>query len=179
MRWMNLAYLKRLLGVALVCLGLAACGCQHTINPFVDDLPATSEITTASARSFRSANVVASTSQPFRRAYQQVRVEPCDGTVSHWPLWWEDPFEDKGSQDEQFALTAEDYFCLAYGPGRNLLNTMAFPVSVWMTPPATVMCSDGHLSQQKLGYDHDAAPCPGGTSPPIDIIEIGVYSENP
>ncbi len=52
---------------------------------------------------------------------------------------------------------------------------MAFPISAYVTKPGTVMCSDGKLSRQRLNYDHDATPCPGGTMPPIDILEIGTY----
>lgn len=165
---------KNALAAALsLCL---AAGCQHMNNPFLDDLPATSEVTTASVEGARAAPTLPSVP---RRDFAALRVDPQDGTVDHWPLWWEDPFEDKGSQDGRFAWTEEDYFCFAYGPGRFILNTMAFPVSAWVTKPATVTCSDGKLSRQKLGYDHDAVPCPGGTAPPIDILEVGTYHEEP
>jgi hypothetical protein len=163
--------------VVLAGLALALAGCQHLINPWLDDLPNAAEVTTASAEGTRAAP-----SQPTlpARGFGQVAVAPQDGTVAHWPLWWEDPFEDKGSQqDERFEVTEEDYLCVFYGPGRFLLNTMAFPVSAWVTKPFTVMCSDGRLSRQALGYDHDAIPCPGGTAPPIDILEVGTYHEEP
>jgi hypothetical protein len=35
------------------------------------------------------------------------------------------------------------------------------------------MGSDGVLSRQALGYDHDATPHPGGVAPPIDVLEVG------
>ncbi|MHC4089131.1 MAG: hypothetical protein ACYSVY_02440 [Planctomycetota bacterium] len=149
-------------------------GCQHAINPFLDDLPATPEVTTASVEGARAAPTRPSIP---RRDFSSVQVYPQDGTVDHWPLWWEDPFEDKGSDDGQLAWTEEDYFAYVYGSGRFLLNTMAFPISAWVTKPFTVLCSDGRLSRQKLGYDHDAIPCPGGTAPPIDLLEIGTYHE--
>jgi hypothetical protein len=157
---------------------ITACGCQHAINPFVDDLPAVSEITTASVTGARAAP----RKEPAipRREFNEVQAWPESGTVDHWPLWWEDPFEDKGSVDDrEFKWTEEDYFAVFYGPGRFILNTMAFPVSAWVTKPGTVTCSDGQLSRQALGYDHDAAPCPGGTALPIDILEIGTYPEEP
>lgn len=159
---------------AMVALGIAWAGCQHAINPYNDELAGLSEVTTASVEGARSAP-----SQPTLqpRGHQPVIVEPQDGTVAHWPLWWEDPFEDKGSDDGLFAWTYEDYFCFGYCPGRFLVNTMAFPISVERTRPFTVMCSDGKLSRQALGYDHDAIPCPGGTAPPIDILEIGTFHE--
>jgi hypothetical protein len=160
----------------LGCLGVLAVGCQHMVNPFRDDLPATSDVTTASVAGARAAP-----SRPTvaPRGYEPQPIEAQNGTVAHWPLWWEDPFEDQGSEDGTFAWTAEDYLCVAYGPARFLLNTMAWPVSAVVTPPWTVMCSDGKLSRQALGYDHDVAPCPGGTAPPIDILEMGTYHEEP
>ncbi len=159
--------------VLLVALSVTLlAGCHQVVNPFEDDLPYTSEVTTASVEGVRSAP-----SQPSLgpRDFAPVAMDAQSGTVAHWPLWWEDPFEDKGSDDGQFALTWEDYFCVLYGPGRNLVNTMFFPLSPVLTPPWTVMCSDGKLSEQALGYDHDATPCPGGIVPPIDILEIGTY----
>ncbi len=151
-------------------------GCQHTVNPWVDDLPVSSEITTASVEGARFA-----TSHPTltARGFEPTAIEAQRGAVAHWPLWFEDPFEDKGSDDGQFALTWVDYFAYGYGGGRNIANMLFWPVSAAMTPPFTVMCSDGQLSKQGLGYDHDAVRCPGGTSPPIDILEVGTLYEEP
>lgn len=156
------------------CLGLA--GCTELINPFVDDLPPTEDVTTASVVAARAVDAVSS--EPVREPVPMI-ASAQDGTVAHWPLWWEDPFEDKGSEDGQFALTYEDYLALPYGLGRFLLNTMAFPVSAVVTPVWTVMGSDGVLSRQALGYDHDATPLPGGVAPPIDILEVGTVPTEP
>jgi hypothetical protein len=145
-------------------------GCNEMMDPWSDDLPSAGDVTTASVEGARAAKV-----EPSQRAReaQRSRVEPQDGTVTHWPLWWEDPFVDKGSQDGQFAWTAEDYFAIPYGLGRNLLNTMAWPVSAAVEPPFTLMGSDGKLSRQALGYDHDAERRPEGVAPPADILDIG------
>lgn len=35
---------------------------------------------------------------------------------------------------------------------------MLLPASAVVTPPWTVMVSDGQISRQLLGYDHDAEP---------------------
>ncbi|MFQ5489188.1 MAG: hypothetical protein ACE5GE_00590 [Phycisphaerae bacterium] len=146
------------------------------VNPFQDDLPYTSEVTTASVEGARLAPTLPSLQA---RHFEPMTLEAQSGTVAHWPLWWEDPFEDKGSDDGQFAFTWEDYFCYLYCPGRNLVNTMFFPLSPLLTPPWTTVCSDGKLSRQGLGYDHDATPCPAGIAPPIDILEIGtIYDQN-
>jgi hypothetical protein len=50
---------------------------------------------------------------------------------------------------------------------------MAWPVSAVVTPPFTLMGSDGVLSRQALGYDHDAERRPSGVAPPTDILEVG------
>jgi hypothetical protein len=155
---------------------LVACGCSQLIDPWRDDLPRAEEVRTASVAGVQmGAEPVPQPSLDLK----PTRLEPEDGTVSHWPLYWEDPFVDKGSEDGQQAWTWEDYFAMPYGLGRNLLNTMGFPISVVVTPPWTVMGSDGELSRQALGYDHDATRHPG-VVPPRDHLEIGTeYQEGP
>jgi len=140
------------------------------VDPWSDDLPGANDVSTASVEGARAAKV--EPSQRVRES-QRSRIEAQDGTVTHWPLWWEDPFVDKGSQDGQFAWTWEDYLAMPYGLGRNILNTMGWPVSAAVEPPFTVMGSDGKLSRQALGYDHDAERRPEGVAPPADILDIG------
>jgi hypothetical protein len=160
----------------LGCIAALGCllpaGCQHLTNPFSDDIPDASMVTTMSMEIARAAPMKPNIR---RREFAEMRIEPQYGTVQHWPNYYEDPFEDKGSEDEMIAWTWEDYLATFYGPGRFILNTMGLPVSLAVTPPFTVMCSDGKLSQQALGYDHDATPCPAGVAPPIDYLEIGTY----
>jgi hypothetical protein len=110
------------------------------------------------------------------RDFTRQSVEPSDGTVTHWPLWYEDPFEDKGSEDGEFKWTAEEAVAFPYGLARFILNTMGLPVSMVVLPPWTVMCSEGRLSRQALGFDHDAERCPGGAVPPIDVLEFGTIN---
>lgn len=152
---------------------LAAGGCSELINPFVDDVPETGEVATASVAGIRRADAApVMRERGFAPAYASAQ----DGTVSHWPLWWEDPFVDRGSEDDRFAWTKEDYLGIPYGLGRSLVNTMGWPISVVVTPPFTVMGSDGVVSRQALRYDHDAARLPGGLAPPIDVLEVGTIS---
>ncbi len=155
---------------------MAAGGCNELINPFVDDVPATAEVSTASVAGVEQADV---TTDLRTRGFEPAYACAQDGTVAHWPLWWEDPFVDKGSADARFAWTWEDYFAFPYGLGRSLVNTMGWPVSAVVTPPFTVMGSDGVLSRQALGYDHDAARLPGGLAPPIDVLEVGTLPPGP
>jgi hypothetical protein len=172
MKWIRLPICRVaiLVGAAV----LATPGCSEWINPWADDLPTAADVTTPSVEGVRAAD-----RQPALRTrpIQPSRIEPQPGVVTHWPLWWEDPFVDKGSEDGQFAMTQEDYFAFPYGLGRFLLNTMAFPVSAAVTPPFTIMGSDGVLSRQALGYDHDAERWPGSVVP-IDILEVGTVPQN-
>jgi hypothetical protein len=80
-----------------------------------------------------------------------------DGTVTHGPLFFEDGFEDQGSEDGQFAWTGEDYLQMFYWRGRFLVNALCFPVSAVVTPPWVVMASDGEPSRRIAGLNHDAA----------------------
>jgi hypothetical protein len=157
MRWEHQTNSSTRIVLALlmgVCLATVF-GCAHTINPFVDDTASLQDATNASERSVREADRA-----PVirRREWEQSDTVYASGAVIHWPLWFEDPFEDKGSEDGQFAWTAEDYIAWPYSFGRFLLNTMAWPVSAVVTPPGTPMVSDGRLSRQVLGMDHDAIP---------------------
>ena len=140
-----------LAGACLIC----ATGCQHMINPFADHVPRVEEVTTASVDGARGAPRLPSAP---RRDFTAFRVESQPGTVSHWPLWWEDPFEDKGSEDGKFAWTWEDYLAMPWSYSRWFANVWLVSASIAVPQPFTVMASDGELSEQWLGYDHDAEP---------------------
>ena len=142
-------------GLASVLGVVVGCSKFRDANPFVDDSTPGGAISTASADGIYAAHKA-----PIKRerAWDQASASYENEDVTHWPLWWEDPFEDKGSEDGQFAWTYEDFLAMPYGLGRFLLNTMAWPVSAGVTHPGTVMASDGELSRQALGKDHDAEP---------------------
>ena len=146
-----------LVSALAVLLGLfAGCSKFRDANPFVDRSTPGDAVSTPSADGIYAANKGAPIKR--QRVWDQAATTYEDEDVTHWPLWWEDPFEDKGSEDNQFAWTYEDFLAMPYGLGRFLLNTMAWPVSATVTHPGTVMASDGELSKQPLGYDHDAEP---------------------
>ncbi|MCA9252362.1 MAG: hypothetical protein KDA54_14655 [Phycisphaerales bacterium] len=159
-------------GAAMTVLfSVVACGCSEYINPWTDETVSHEYVTTASVEGARLASAPV---DPAVRSFQPKLISPQDGTVGHFPLGWEDPFEDRGSDDGQFAWTAEDYFAMPYGHGRFILNTIAIPASVIVQPPVPLMGSDGITSRQCLGLDHDAEWLPAGrSSTPPDIIEIG------
>ena len=146
-------------------------GCHEYINPWSDETIGPELVTTASVE-----GALAQEAQPSDRAREAepALTSPQDGTVGHFPLWWEDPFEDRGSDDGQFAWTWEDYVGMPYGLARFILNTMGVWASAAVQPPVPLMGSDGVTSRQALGYDHDAQWLPSGGSPtPPDILEIG------
>jgi len=139
--------------LGVVVLASLAGGCQLMVNPFHDELAGPQQMTTPSVEGARAAPTVPSLRQ---RGYAPVDIHAENGAVTHGPLYFEDPFEDKGSEDGQFAWTGEDYLQAAYWRGRFLVNVLLFPISAIVTPPWTMMESDGRLSRQALGMDHDA-----------------------
>ncbi len=142
--------------VAISSVLLASCSSAGPgVDCFKDDSVPRSEWTTPSAEAIAAAEPKPAIRQ---RNWPQAEAVPERDGVPHFPLWWEDPFEDKGSQDGKFAWTWEDYVALPYSNARWLLNTMLWPASAVVTPPGTSMISDGRLSRQLLGYDHDAIP---------------------
>lgn len=151
---------------------LALGGCTLLVHPFRDELANEPPVTTASVETVQNSKATRSVQQrdwPAKELYSQ------NGAVRHHPLYFEDGFEDKGSDDGKFAWTHEDYVQLFSWRGRFLINTIAFPVSVVVTPPWTVMESDGVLSRQALGWEHDAErakcvePCPTASAEPCIV----------
>jgi len=128
-------------------------GCQLVQNPFADELASQRGVTTPSVDAVREAAVKPTAVQ----AHGEAKTLPMtDGSVTHGPLYFEGPFEDKGSDDGKFAWTGEDYLWMFSWRGRFLLNAVAFPVSAVVTPPWTVMVSDGRPSPRAFGEQHDA-----------------------
>ncbi len=136
-------------GLAMLTVVVGLTGCSNAINPFVDDSTRASEITTPSEQELRETVVP---SAVRRRDWPETRIAAQSEGVTHWPLWMEDPFEDKGSDDDEFRWTKEDYFALAYSPFRWLANIGMVPITAIVVRPDTVMVSDG-----QVGQHHDAA----------------------
>lgn len=140
-------------------------GCTHVNNPFVDSSEAVlPELTTASADGFRGA----ADGQYIRvqRAWDSSVVYQENGAVSHWPLWFEDPYEMRGNRprdgadydapDSEFRLNKHDFIHMSYGPARMLINSVAWPVSAIMMRPGTLMESDGNVSRDIVDGPADA-----------------------
>lgn len=170
------------LGYGILLLSFAAlgtAGCAHVNDPYKDSSAAIdADMTTPTAQDYRGASEFG---RPVARSWERSHVTYTNGAVTHWPLWWEDPFEDKGNRDRPtisgdenepdnvFAWNWVDYLHMGYGPARYFLNTIGWPVSAVVTPPGTLMESDGYLSRGLLGYDHDAQRADSVTREPPDV----------
>lgn len=150
-------------------------GCSHVANQFVEDGPSvTMSWDSPSAVDARERFEAAG---PIKnRKWDNVELAAADGSVMHWPLWFENPFVDKGHGRELqgdgrnvYHLGWEDYVAMPYGYGRLLVNFGFVPISAVVTPPWTLMESDGELSEQCLGYDHDAERA--GDLPPNSLLK--------
>ncbi len=158
--------------IAIIASTLLAAGCHEYVYPWQDETVGPELVTTASASTARA--------EPLDDRIVVVRdieptvITPPEGAVAHFPLWFQDPFEDRGSMDGQFAWTYADYLAMPYGLSRFILNGIALPISAVVHPPVPAMVSDGVLSRQALGYDHDADWRPGiPASIPPDVLEVG------
>ena len=136
--------------VLLAALALSGCNQPPAVNPWRDDSIPQSEWTTPSEQGIYAAN--RETTQRHR-GHEQLLAPTVDPQTPHYPLWWEDPFEDKGDENCTFAWTWQDYFAMPYSLGRYMVNTVGFPVSAVVQPPCTPMISDGCLSPNR---PHDA-----------------------
>lgn len=168
---------------AALCLSAAlpaATGCMHLNNPFKDSSAGVDEeMTTSSAQGY---NVEAEFAPVLRRGWVPTRVRYENGAVTHWPQWFEDPFENKGNPladpadrdapDNRFALNALDYLHILYGPARLTLNLISYPVSAIVTLPGTLMESDGRIDEGLLGYDYDAKRSDSVNRVPPDHIQV-------
>lgn len=140
-------------------------GCAHVPNQWVEDGPAATETwDSPTAVDLRANHAPAQQRQRDWEA-SSVAAEPLAGT--HWPLYFEDPFLDKSHGREglnKYHIGWEDWVALPYCYTRFTVNWLMLPVSATVTPPWTLMESDGVLSRQALGYDHDATRASGGDS---------------
>ncbi len=162
-----------LLRWTLIAAGMAwVTGCAITPDQFVEDGPAT-----RMAWESASAADIRANHQPSAlrvREWPEVRIRTVDMAVYHLPLYFEDPFVDKGhlrTEDTHplniYRWGWEDFFAGFYTYPRHWLNTLALPISVMVQPPWQMMESDGRVSRQALGYDHDATESSLRTEPAI------------
>ena len=100
----------------LTCMGLGGMGlallsgCSQMVNPFRDEYAHCSPVTTPSVEAVLAADVPPSVQE--RHGVEKHRCA-VDGSVTHVPLYFEDPTEESGSDDGHFAWTGEDYVWIA------------------------------------------------------------------
>ncbi|MGB0715575.1 MAG: hypothetical protein ACPGXK_06845 [Phycisphaerae bacterium] len=145
---------------------LMPCGCQLLVNGFVDELADEPVVTTPSVVLSRE---YVGTPSTRTRDWAEVEGASTDGTVLHAPLYFEDFFEDQGSEDGEFKWTLEDYFWVVEWPSRYMINGAFMPVSMIVIPPWQVTASDGHLSDQWPGQWHDATRWDHAVKTPVDV----------
>jgi len=112
-------------------------GCKHVYaDMFTDEFANKAPVQTQSSqRAIESPG----TPSKLSRGYQLSSVSAADGTVTHGPLYFEDPFETRGSRDGKFAWTFEDYFALGYSDARWLINVAVMEVSFLLPTPVAQM----------------------------------------
>ena len=133
---------------------LGIVGCRTMADPSADAVVRQSPTTTPSVE---GAWAIETTRGDLRRPFEVMELPVGDGTVTHGPLYFEDP-DEEADGDDQFAWTAQDYLRLFNWRGRFLYNLALFPVSVVVTPPWMWMASDGYPSRKVFGTYHDAEP---------------------
>jgi len=144
---------RRMPVILLSLVGIHSAGCQLIVHPFTDELANQAPVTTASVEGVRESGAA---ERMAVRSFAETERGWADGSFVHSPLYFEDPFEENGSEDGKFAWTAEDYLHIFYWRARFLLNTALFPVSAVVMPPWTVMRSDAELAKRCWGELHDA-----------------------
>lgn len=189
----HIAYGKSVGLVAIAVLLAGVCsGCAHAVNQFREDGPSVS----ADWDSPTAADVKArfQPAEPRRRDWETTTLAAERESVYHWPLYFEDPFEDKGHgrtdqthPHDVYRWGWEDWVAFPYCFARFTADWLLLPVSAVVTPPWTVMESDGRVSRQLVWRDHDARPegrywiepSPGATPEEDAAQEGGVDAEPP
>lgn len=113
-------------------------------------------VETPSTRAVRAANVAPALRERAEASAPQKAVYAASGAVEHLPLWFEDPYEEKETDDSAVAYVSQDFYRSWLAGGRFALNTIFFPVSAVIRPPWEVMESDGVPSRRVVCWKHDA-----------------------
>lgn len=137
-----------------------AAGCHLMPDPYHDEFATAAPVATPSATGIREAGASRRTILPIG---EEKTVRAKCGTVIHGPLYFEDPTNESGSDDGQFAITQEDFYAFWSTPFRFELNAVLFPISFLVTPPCMPIASDGIPSRKVCCGMHDATPLPAPT----------------
>ncbi len=122
-------------------------GCSLMVDPFRDELAGASPVGTPSTEAARAVPVEKRTPQ---RPFEQSVLAAKDGSVTHGPVYFEEPCETTDRNDVVIAWSLHDYLCTAHADARFLVNIVLFPVNAVVTPPWQVMVSDGRTAPRGL-----------------------------
>lgn len=146
--------MNKLLAMSSLSLAvLITCGCGRIHNHFAADSPA--ELHPNASPTSEAIRAKYEPDEQRKRDWELVTIEPVKSDVIHGPLYFEDPLVAKGASYKN-RLGWEDFVAPPYDIARFTLNWVACPISAIVTPPWQPMVSDGKLSEQLLGPDHDA-----------------------
>ncbi len=127
-------------------------GCQLMTNPFRDEFAGSPPVTTPSVEGILLSDT---TPEPYDRGFTTVEAEVADGSVTHGPLLFEDDLDDIWDGDDRFAVSHRDVGQWFVWQGRFAINLVAVGGSMMMTPPWTVMVSDGSPGRSVVGETYD------------------------
>lgn len=139
----------------------AVSGCGNIHNLFVEDGPSFDDpLDSPTGLDIRGKATLGTMNS---RGWSRMTASPESGAVRHGPLYFEDPFEDKGFGRTRethpiavYVIGWEDAIATPYSYARYTANWLLWPASLIVTPVITLYDSDGKVSPQLLGYDHDA-----------------------
>jgi hypothetical protein len=136
---------------------LVGCSADRPMaTPFASKDPGTVE-TTPSAEGIRAH---AHDPSYRHRDWEPVYADPPRIHVCHYPLWWEDEFEDAwGGHDGLHGWTWVDWVAMPGSAGRFLVNTVGWPASAIIHWPGRTMYSDG-FRRRPDHEPHDACTYP-------------------
>ncbi|MBL8880756.1 MAG: hypothetical protein JNG88_16705 [Phycisphaerales bacterium] len=144
--------------IAVAAAGVSLLGCHKIENNFAEDGPSSSGASLDSATVADLRTRGDAPEHQRERAWKKNCLVVADGSVRHAPLYFQDPFEDKGAGYSEHRMGWEDIFAAHYNFARFTGNWLLLPVSMVINPPWQTQESDGILSTQLLGKDHDPEP---------------------
>ena len=119
---------------------LVLVGCAQVPNQWAEDGPATTEQWNSPTANDLRANYTPA--QQRHRDWETSSLSAQPDAVTHWPLYFEDPFVDKGHGREglnKYHIGWEDYVAMPYCYARFTLNWLMLPLSATVTPPCVPM----------------------------------------
>lgn len=133
--------------VAVSCVALlATIGCTSPKGPMANGLAGRMSLTTASAEAVRAANVTPRSAPEYRDI--RFHVCPKSGTVTHTPAYFRTDARCCGDNNTKFGISGNDYFAWVRETTGFFISIAMHPVDLLLTPPWTLMESDGKQARR-------------------------------